>query len=183
MTDPTITRTRTHNEEVAALFLKHSSRIRGMILSMQPDFARADDVLQETFLTVSAKSEQFKFGTDFLSWVYQIARYKVLEDRRRSGKTTEQLSIASIESLLATGSGLLDDPQEERVEALKGCLTKLSPKARQAIELRYAREHPASEIATVLRWTVDSVYVALSRARSLLAKCINEDLRSKGVTI
>ncbi|GAA5506260.1 sigma-70 family RNA polymerase sigma factor [Novipirellula caenicola] len=183
MMDPTTRRKRTHNEEVAALFLKHSSRIRGIILSMQPDFARADDVLQETFLTVSAKANEFEFGTNFMSWVYQIARYKVLEDRRRSGKTTEQLSLASIESLLAAESNLADDQHEERVEALKDCLTKLSPRSRQAIELRYAREHPASEIATVLGWTVDSVYVALSRARTLLAKCIDEDLRSKGVTI
>ncbi|EMI42703.1 sigma-70 family RNA polymerase sigma factor [Rhodopirellula sp. SWK7] len=182
MTDPTISRTRTHEAEVAALFLKYSSRIRGIILSMQPDFARADDILQETFLTVSAKSDQFEFGTDFMSWVYQIARYKVLEDRRRAGKTTEQLSIASIESLLAAEPNLLDDQQEERMEALQDCLTRLSPKSRQAIELRYAREHPAAEIATVMGWTVDSVYVALSRARSLLAKCIDEGLRSKGVT-
>lgn len=50
MTDP-------HTREAHQLFVRHQPRIKGFILALLPDFAAADDVLQETFLVVQRKVE------------------------------------------------------------------------------------------------------------------------------
>ena len=54
---------------------------------------RAEDVLQEVFLTLTQKAAEFQPGTDFVAWARAIARIKVLQryrsrpGRRRSGNT------------------------------------------------------------------------------------------------
>ena len=64
--------------EVQKQFLLNSSLIHGFIYSLYPS-AEADDLLQEVFLVVTEKAEEFRPGTDFLAWVRKVARYKVLE--------------------------------------------------------------------------------------------------------
>ncbi|EMI55558.1 sigma-70 family RNA polymerase sigma factor [Rhodopirellula sallentina] len=165
---------------VSQLFLKHSPRIRGFILSMQPDMLRAEDVLQETFMTVSAKAEDFEEGTNFVAWACRIARFKLLEERRKDVRSPTQLSPEAIEALCATDMALSDEHLDDALLALSECLPKLAPRARRAIELRYSRAHSPAEIARILGWTASSVYVALSRARNLLEKCISSQLNASG---
>ncbi|WP_231617263.1 sigma-70 family RNA polymerase sigma factor [Novipirellula aureliae] len=165
-----------HRDRVHALFVQHSPRIRGFILSLSPNIGRADDLLQETFLTVSAKSDDYLSGSNFVAWACAIARYKVLEEYKRSGKSPNLLSPEVIEAVCAANPTSADENVNSVMLALKTCLSALSPHARQAIELRYTRAHTATEIATILGWSTDSVYVILSRARGSLQKCINARL-------
>jgi RNA polymerase sigma-70 factor, ECF subfamily len=54
---------------VEQLFVRHVATIRGFIEAFVPDFHRADDVLQECFLTVAAKADSFgelKKGTGLI---------------------------------------------------------------------------------------------------------------------
>ena len=46
-------------EEVQLLFVRHENSIRAFVRALQPSLADADDVLQETFLTVSRKASTF----------------------------------------------------------------------------------------------------------------------------
>ncbi|TWT79273.1 RNA polymerase sigma factor YlaC [Planctomycetes bacterium CA13] len=169
-----------HQDRVHALFVQHSSRIRGYILSILPNIGRADDVLQETFLTASLKANDFVAGTNFVAWACTIARYKVLEECKRLKKSKTLLSPEAIEAVCAADDPLLDEGDEAEMSALKKCLCELSPHTRRAIDLRYKRAHSASEIATILGWSIDSVYVVLSRARGTLQKCINAKLEING---
>ncbi len=187
---------------VEQLFVKHVATIRGLIEALLPDFDRADDVLQECFLTVAAKAGQFqpKKGTgpicrdqppagahpegaahkldlspfsagedaDFLAWVMAIAKFKVLESFRRPD--TRSLSPAVIDSLCAEAP--VDDPAGDDQVLLRECMEELAARAREVIDLRYGEGCKPAEIARRLGWTPESVYVALSRARTLLRECI-----------
>ena len=165
-----------HRDYVNALFVQHSPRIRGFILSVLPNMSRADDVLQETFMTVTAKADDFVSGTNFFAWACRIARYKVLEECKRDNKSSGMLSGEVIEAICSTQAGATNELREEQLHALQKCVSALSPHARRAIELRYTRAHKIGEIAQILGWSIDSVYVVLSRARDALGKCINEKL-------
>ena len=154
-------------QHVNALFVKNSPRIRGFILSLVPNMALADDVLQETFLTVSSKADDFTRGTNFVAWACRVAKYKILEVNRSNNRTSGMLSPDAIEALCAVELGLQESNQEE-LFALKLCIEKLPAHTRRAIKLRYSSGHNALEIAELLGWSVDSVYVVLSRARQLL---------------
>jgi len=155
---------------VEQLFVKHVSTIRGFIEAFLPDFNRAEDVLQECFLTVSSKAEGFCEGSDFLAWVMAIAKFKVLESRRQPWARTSLLSPEVIDALCA------DPPQEAPADDAKSllqeCVEELSPRSREVIDLRYGEACKPAEIARRLHWTPESVYVALSRARALLRDCI-----------
>jgi sigma-70-like protein len=46
-----------HQQQMLQLFVRHQARVKGFIVSLLPDFAAADDVLQETFLVVQRKAD------------------------------------------------------------------------------------------------------------------------------
>ena len=158
-----------HTALVQMLFVQHTTALRGFVHALMPDFARADDIVQETFLTVTKKAADFEPGTNFLGWACTIARYKVMEIGRKQSRVTS-LSPDIIESLCACEPEL--EATDERLRHLGECLQKLAPQARRAVEMRYQEAHKPAEIARRLGWGAESVYVALSRARTLLRECV-----------
>ncbi|MGH7145231.1 MAG: sigma-70 family RNA polymerase sigma factor [Planctomycetota bacterium] len=159
-----------HREEVQRLFLKHSSLLRGFILGLLPNFDAADEVLQEVFLTITAKAGDFKLGTDFPAWARAVARMKVLEQFRKMRSPMMVLGPEALEAV-ASYAPELDDTWESRRKALAVCLEQIAPRARELIELRYTSQLLPPEIARKLDWTVGAVHVALARARKFLREC------------
>jgi len=163
-------------ELVQGLFVRHLPVVRAAVLAQLPNLHRAEDVVQETFLTACRKSGDFKPGTDFAAWVCTIARYKVKEALRSGALKFEPLSDEAMESVLAA-----EPPKGEAAERLRlfeECLECLAPKARQAMELRYRGEHLPEEIAHRMGWSLGSVRVALSRARAVLQECVAKKLEA-----
>jgi RNA polymerase sigma-70 factor, ECF subfamily len=163
-------------EEVQRLFLRHAGMLRGFILGLMPDRNRAEDVFQELFLTVTRKADDFESGTNFLAWARSIARLKVLEAFRGHKGGPALLGQEALEAVLATADHTEEDWEDKR-EALAKCLDQLAPRAREIVELRYSEEHLAPpDIADRLRWSVNAVHVALSRARKFLQECTRRRL-------
>lgn len=158
---------------VQQLFVKHQLSIRAFILSLEPNFTDAEDLLQEVFLVITRKAGQFQEGTNFFAWACTIARFKLLESMRRRSRS-QDLSEEVVEALCAV------DPEEHfddaRLAALQHCLDQLAPKARQMMYLRYYGEHSPTEIARLVSWTPNAVRVALSRARTVLQDCLEHRL-------
>lgn len=159
-------------ELVQALFLRHFSLIRGFIRGLLPDPVRADDVLQETFLTVTRKAGDFDPASSFPKWACAIARYKVLEERRSMGKTGGMFSPEVMEALAFTDEAYTPDP---RLGRLRRCLNRLPEGMRRMLRLRYQEDHTPAEIADRIGWSANAVYVALSRSRSMLRKCLESE--------
>ncbi|MGL4554876.1 MAG: sigma-70 family RNA polymerase sigma factor [Gemmataceae bacterium] len=163
-------------EEVQRLFLRHAGLLRGLILGLLPDRDRAEDVFQELFLTVTRKADDFQSGTNFLAWARSIARLKVLEAFRGRKAGPSLLEPEALDAVLAVADET-EDEWEGRREALALCLAQLAPRAREIVELRYSEDHlPPPAIADRLRWSVNAVHVALSRARKFLQECTRRRL-------
>ena len=64
---------------VQGLFVQHIPALRGFVLSLVSDFSLVDDIIQETFLTVTKKADDFERGTNFRAWVWTIARFRTLQ--------------------------------------------------------------------------------------------------------
>ena len=163
---------------VQMLFVQHASALRGFVHALMPDFAWADDIVQETFLTITKKAADFEPGTNFLGWACTIARFKVMEAGRKA-KNSTTLSPDIIESLCACEPEA--EASDERLRHLAECLEKLAPQSRQAVEMRYQQAHKPAEIARRLGWAAESVYVALSRARALLRECVARKLAQESL--
>lgn len=159
-------------ERVQSLFLHHSPLIRGFIRGLLPDAVRADDVLQETFLTITRKAAEFDPTTSFPKWACSVARFKVLEERRAMGKACGLLSPEAMEALAVTEEATVLDP---RLDRLHQCLRKLPDSMRKLLRLRYEEDHTPAEVADRIGWSHNSVYVTLSRARAALRKCLEAE--------
>ena len=164
---------------VQALFITHINLVRGFIRSLIRDRHLADDVLQETFITVTRKASDFEAGTNFPRWVCAIARLKVLEGLRRERGQGVVLSEEAIEALAASEHAPGPDV---RIDVLNQCLSELPPTMRRSLGLRYESNMKPAEIARVMGWKAEAVYVALSRARQLLRECIERKSHRAGGT-
>lgn len=163
-----------HTLRVQSLFVQHQPELRCLVQSLVPDFAAADDVIQECFLTVSAKAHQFEIGTNFVAWVRSIARFKVLALQRDSARNPTMLAPEVLESLLVSASD--PDTREEAGESLqllRDCLAKLAPAAREIIRMRYFSQWGPAEISRIRECSQNAVNVTLARSRDALRRCMD----------
>ena len=163
-----------HQLQVQRLFVKHQSVIKAYILSLLPSLTDAEDVLQETFITVSAKAASFEPGTNFIGWACTIARFKVLEARRRLNDP-RALTDEAIEALAE------DVPEpiffEDQISAIRSCLERLAPRAKQIVWLRYHGGLSCEDVGREVGWGAAAVRVALAKARTALRTCVQFQLR------
>ncbi len=130
--------------------------------------AAAEDALAETFRAALEKIREYRpQGGSIFGWLARIAVNKATDVHRRGARTGK--ALASFESLV----GPLREPgpgPERRLdqERLRACVDEvlggLSPRHRQAIELRILQERPRPECAQRMNVTVGNFDVLLLRA-------------------
>jgi RNA polymerase sigma-70 factor (ECF subfamily) len=157
-------------EQIQRLFVSNIGIIRGFIWGLVPDRSAVDDILQETFVAVSKLSDRFEIGTNFSAWACSVARFKVM-DYRREGKKLCVFSPETLVALCVSPEAIREDPRRDHLDA---CLKLMPQKQQDALRLRYGGQHKPPQIAKVLGWKLESVYVILSSARSQLKSCILE---------
>lgn len=161
-------------EQVQLLFVRHEGAIRAFVRALQPSLSDADDVMQETFLTVTRKAGVFEPGTNFVAWACGIARLKVLENFRQRKRATV-LSEAAIVAL----SEDAPDPEimNERERVLETCVQRLTPKLRDLLWRRYSSRQSSEEMAEAAGMTSTAVRVALTKVRGFLRDCVASELQ------
>ena len=168
-----------HVLRVQQLFVRHQQTVLGYVLSIEPNFADAQDIVQEVFLAVSRKAQTWSAGTDFLAWACTVARYETLHFQRTRGRRTARLDRDVIEVVYAEEA--VDESEwQHRIRALRRCLGRLAPRAKELVWRRYHGAQMPGEIARSIGWTVDAVRVALTRARNALRVCMEKQLNAGG---
>jgi RNA polymerase sigma-70 factor, ECF subfamily len=162
-------------DEFARLLSRHSRQIFGFILSLSSSRTDADDIFQETSVELWRKFTTFQAGTNFRAWAYQVAYYKVLDYRRKSGRRQlldeEAFHAVARDALLLTA-----DDTSRREEALSTCLKKLPRSDRKLIDRRYRAAQSPKQIAEQTSRSVHSVYRALTRIHEALSNCVRQTL-------
>ncbi|MGJ8726353.1 MAG: sigma-70 family RNA polymerase sigma factor [Roseibacillus sp.] len=168
-----------------ALLIEHQEIIRSYIITQIPGSPDVRDVLQEVNIVLWEKRGSFKEGTNFGAWACTVARYKVLEHRRKDARRNNVL-IFKDELAELFGEKALNRPsdfQEDRRQALEHCLSKMSPNNRQLLTIRYATKQGGLEQLTKdTGRSNDSLRVTLFRLRESLRNCIQSHLLSGGKT-
>ncbi len=172
----------THDEFVA-LLTAAQRRLYAFICTLVVDRSDADEVLQETNLTLWQQIERFEPGTDFLAWACRVAHFKVLKLRDSRQRQRVQLDDAVIE-LLATEAieeqrlhgQLQAERYEQRRLALVACLEELSERNRSALTLHYQGGLSLAAIGVQFGRTANAVAQLLHRIRSILRGCVERRL-------
>ncbi len=167
-------------EEFIELLTGAQSAVFGYIMSLCHDHARANDILQETNLTLWRKAEDFEEGTNFTAWACRTAYFHVLNQRRKMSR--EQLVFD--EEVL----DYLAERQEERAEgadarlaALRKCVAKLPDNQRELVEERYKPGASVQEIARDQGKTEGAISQALLRIRTSLQACVEKKMLKEGL--
>jgi RNA polymerase sigma-70 factor (ECF subfamily) len=121
-----------NEQALSQLYDKYSGAIYSVILKMIADEGRAQNLLQDTFITVWEKSHQYDPAKGrFYTWIYRIARNKSLNALRKTDQLiqTEDLSVyKNKEEVISIDSRYLE---------LNGAITQLKVQHQKAIELVY----------------------------------------------
>ena len=164
---------------IQQLFIRHQSVVLAYVLSIEPNMSDAQDIVQETFLTVSRKADTFVVGTNFPAWACTVARYQTLSFQRQRSRHARALDDDVI-ALIVDHASMSVATYEEEISILKNCMLSLSPRAREVICARYHRQCMPEDIAKEIGWTPNAVRVALSRARTVLRTCLETRIASGG---
>jgi RNA polymerase sigma-70 factor (ECF subfamily) len=166
-----------HNESeqfIQALTASQNS-LYGYILSLLPDRAAAEDVLQEVNLTAWKKRADFSPGTSFVAWASKIAYFHVLSHRRRMSRD-RLVFDDDVLDYLAERQAERAEAVGPRARALKRCLEKLPDNQRALVQQRYAPGGSVQDIAAAAGRKVGAISQSLYRIREALLKCVEQTI-------
>lgn len=123
-----------------------------------------EDVVQETLLALHLKRHTWRTDAPVTPWLYAIARFKLIDAFRRTGRRKEVV----LDEASETAADLPDDqPSEREIARALGSL----PEGQKAVVSSISVEgRSITETAAALNMTEGAVRVALHRGLSAIAR-------------
>lgn len=129
----------------------------------------AEDLAQEVFVAALDKGLP-QDDRDPGPWLRATARNLWVDHQRRLRRRPGLASLEDVESAWLSAAG--NDGGEARKRALESCLGELDRRARDAVEMRYARQEGRAAMAAALGVSEAGVKALLRRIRHALRRCI-----------
>ena len=162
------------------LVVTHQPALRAFVLSLLAGSPDVDDVIQETNAEIWQKRGDFQIGTNFKSWMFSVAKFKVMSTWRDRARQKEWAmpdeTLTKLVERVETGALA---STERKLDALRGCLERLSHSDRGLILRRYLDETSLGHLAKEVGRSKESLKVSLHRIRSILKTCINRRLKGQ----
>jgi RNA polymerase sigma-70 factor, ECF subfamily len=148
------------------------------ILSLIPNVADADDVMQETAAILFERMDEYNPNLPFLNWAMTFARFQALKFRKYSARHRARTVALSDAAYIALAKCEEFDWGDEvqRLAALHKCLAKLSPEEHRLLQYRYSKNHTVHEMSGDDKRLAARLYKRLRRIREMLGKCIRQRL-------
>jgi RNA polymerase sigma-70 factor, ECF subfamily len=132
------------------LVQRHRARVFAFVLRLTQDSARAEDVLQETWLRVVRGAAGYTPTARFTTWVYTIARNVCLDGvRREQHRAAEPLEEDPPDAGTPWSSPERGAGAAELRRLLEAAVAALPPEQREVFLLREVAGVPFAEIAAV----------------------------------
>ena len=169
------------HESFVRLFARHVDQIQAYIGTLLPQAADADEVFQQTSITLWRKFREFQPGGNFAAWACGIAFNLVRNFRRVESRRPVFLLADDVLETLGQVQ-LASNPQlAVRREALADCLEKLAVSDRDLIQRCYGNSGSLKDVAVELGRTANALYKRLKTIRRMLFDCINRVLAAEGL--
>jgi len=167
------------------LIVQYQHRLMRYLIFQAGSRELAEDLFQETWMRVLTRGAQFKGNSQFVTWLFSIARNLVLDVKRRVPPSTsfdEMTETGDERWLNAIDQGSAFDrcSSLDDVRLLERALPALSIEQREVILLRFRDEMPLNEIAAVTNAPLSTVKARLYRGLSMLRSRITALTRPIG---
>lgn len=175
----------THNPEdrgadLVGLLTRNQRKIFAYIYTLVPNRADAEDLLQETSLTIYEKFGDFEPGTDFVAWANRIAWWKVKRAQQKFARSKVVFNQEVMEAVAAT-AGTMQAEMNDRHKALEWCLKKLNERDRRMVLTRYESGSGVERAAAEAGRSLQAAYKALGRIRQMLMDCVTNEMQHSGI--
>jgi RNA polymerase sigma-70 factor, ECF subfamily len=146
---------------LAALFSHFGPRIKSMMMKLGSSDALAEDLVQETFVSVWRKAAMYSQQRGAAStWIFTIARnLRIDQLRRQSNKPYEDLESLELASDAPSGSSLVE--QNQVIERVTLALKSLPVEQQEVVRLSFVQDMPHAQIA-------ESIGIPLGTVKSRL---------------
>ena len=163
----------------AELLERYRDAIYFMLLKMVNNKSDADDLTIEAFGKAFKSIRQYTPRYAFSTWLFKIATNNCIDfiRKRKSNIISIDQPNEDDEGVITTQATNLQsgnlDPEEtlikdQNIQLVKAVVSKLKPRYRNLIELRYFKEYSYEEISLELDLPLGTVKAQLFRARELL---------------
>src|SRR5512137_2510692 len=159
----------------ASLMNRYRDSIYYMLLKMVNNPIDAEDLTIEAFGKAFRNLESYTPDYAFSTWLFKIATNNCIDFIRKKKANHVSLDHTDEEHEKATKDiqAPVLDPEEslindQKIKLMRSLVSKLKPRYRKLIELRYFSELSYEEIAEELELPIGTVKAQLFRARELL---------------
>ena len=158
------------------LFSRYRRRISAYVFGMVGDYARAEDITQDVFISALRRMCDTERPITFKPWIYEIAKNACIDDFRRRGRAREvsfdeEVGPACAERDLASHQPTPDTAVEnkQRLDDLRGAFGGLSESHHRILVLRELEGLSYNEIGKQMGISLAMVESTLFRARRRLS--------------
>jgi RNA polymerase sigma factor (sigma-70 family) len=159
----------------ADLLGRYRDAIYFMLLKMVNNAVDAEDLTIEAFGKAFKSIHQYAPNFAFSTWLFKIATNNAIDfiRKRRANLISIDQSHDEEGSIHVSIQDNEPDPEEsiinqQKVKMMRSIVSKLKPRYRRLIELRYFSEYSYEEISEELDLPIGTVKAQLFRARELL---------------
>ncbi|OGY85594.1 MAG: hypothetical protein A2233_03165 [Candidatus Kerfeldbacteria bacterium RIFOXYA2_FULL_38_24] len=147
------------------LYNIYAQRVLKFIFAKTHNETLAEDLTQETFISVMRALDKYKDrGKPFSSWLLTIAQNQINSYFRK--KTPENIDDESLARL----PGVSDSQRCEQMMNCRGILQQCSDKDAKILHLKFIEDLPNEEIAKILNLKINNCNVHIHRALKRLQK-------------
>ena len=162
-------------QELTRRWTQIQPAVSAFISSVVQNYHDAEDVLQCVATAVVNKYDQYDPARPFSAWVFGVAKYEILADRRSHARNRILFDTDTITHIADAFEEARDELPHHR-EALQHCIQKLKDRARESLQLRYVEGKSSAEIAETMGMTTNAAFVMFHRIRVGLRGCITKFL-------
>jgi RNA polymerase sigma-70 factor (ECF subfamily) len=165
------------------LYRLHNRRVFGICLRMSVDRSEAEDLTQETFLSIFRKIQSFRGESAFSTWVHRVTVNTVLMRFRKKNIASDSLDEpndwdenGSKTPLQLGERDLLLSGTIDRVN-LERAIAQLAPGCKMMFLLHDVEGYRHEEIAAIIGCTVGNSKSQLHKARVRLRELLSSPVR------
>ncbi len=152
-------------DALAGLIERYQAPLHYFISRLSANPETAEDIFQDTWLTVIRRIHTLKKIDAFSTWLYRIARNKVYQQLRRKKKLSELN-----ENIAVPNNTENDVFSTEDAAKIHRCLKELLPEYREVLMLRFLEQMSYEQISQVINCKLGTVKSRIHYAKLALKK-------------
>lgn len=151
------------------LMKRHKEKVRNIIYITLSEPDAADDIAQDVFITVYHNLKNFRFESQFTTWIYRITVNKCKDYLRKKNVRKIFLPLKDNEDLLVFDS-IAEDRDVKHI--VRNAISILPDKLRIPLVLKDIEGFSYQEIAETMQCEIGTVKSRIFRAREGLKKIL-----------